>query len=121
MQLLILERNLNEGNGNPNKQKIKEITSEMRQHGSISKTNVYNWFQNRRARSKRRQQIVAPTNNAESEVKTNPQDFQFQHNSDMRPEHMCNESSDIGSSLYYNKITSYDDMLTSSCKYCLCY
>ncbi|CAG7879771.1 unnamed protein product, partial [Brassica rapa] len=34
---------------------IKDITEELRQHGQIAEQNVYNWFQNRRARSKRKQ------------------------------------------------------------------
>lgn len=84
-QLQILERIFDQGIGTPSKQKIKEITSELSQHGQISETNVYNWFQNRRARSKRKQQAT-PANNAESEVetevespndkKTKPEEFQ---------------------------------------------
>ncbi|KAI7734634.1 hypothetical protein M8C21_033875 [Ambrosia artemisiifolia] len=70
VQLQILERLFEQGNGTPSKQKIKEITSELSQHGQISETNVYNWFQNRRARSKRKQQVSAPNNNGESEVET---------------------------------------------------
>ncbi|KAE8707172.1 WUSCHEL-related homeobox 13 [Hibiscus syriacus] len=72
VQLQILERIFEEGSGTPSKQKIKEITSELSQHGQISETNVYNWFQNRRARSKRKQVVVAASSNnkngAESEV-----------------------------------------------------
>ncbi|KAJ3691354.1 hypothetical protein LUZ61_020518 [Rhynchospora tenuis] len=69
MQLQILERIFDQGNGTPSKQKIKEITVELSQHGQISETNVYNWFQNRRARSKRKQvATLLPNNNAESEV-----------------------------------------------------
>ncbi|KAL4376984.1 hypothetical protein GQ457_02G013100 [Hibiscus cannabinus] len=76
VQLQILERIFEEGTGTPSKQKIKEITSELSQHGQISETNVYNWFQNRRARSKRKQVVAASSNNnnnnnaAESEVET---------------------------------------------------
>lgn len=55
MQLQILENIFEQGTGTPTKQKIKEIASELSQHGQISETNVYNWFQNRRARSKRKQ------------------------------------------------------------------
>ncbi|XBJ06608.1 hypothetical protein VPH35_012245 [Triticum aestivum] len=48
MQLQILESIFDQGNGRPSKQKIKNITAELSQHGQTSETNVYNWFQNRR-------------------------------------------------------------------------
>lgn len=67
MQLQILENIFDQGNGTPSKQRIKEITAELSHHGQISETNVYNWFQNRRARSKRKQAASLP-NNAESEA-----------------------------------------------------
>ncbi|KAE8731913.1 WUSCHEL-related homeobox 13 [Hibiscus syriacus] len=72
LQLQILERIFHEGTGTPSKQKIKEISSELSQNGQISETNVYNWFQNRRARSKRKQVVAVSSNNnaAESEVET---------------------------------------------------
>ncbi|XP_058780832.1 WUSCHEL-related homeobox 8-like [Vicia villosa] len=69
LQLQILERIFDEGNGTPTKQKIKDIAVELGQHGQISETNVYNWFQNRRARSKRKQSVHA-TNQVEAEVET---------------------------------------------------
>ena len=69
VQLQILERIFDQGNGTPTKQKIKEITSQLGQHGHISETNVYNWFQNRRARSKRKHQNTTPPP-AESELDT---------------------------------------------------
>ncbi|CAK8569186.1 unnamed protein product [Lathyrus sativus] len=67
LQLQILERIFDEGNGTPSKQKIKDIATELGQHGQISETNVYNWFQNRRARSKRKQSVHA-TNQVEPEA-----------------------------------------------------
>ncbi|EFJ33044.1 hypothetical protein SELMODRAFT_404178 [Selaginella moellendorffii] len=79
-QLRILERLFKQGNGTPNRQRIKEITSELSQHGQISETNVYNWFQNRKARAKRKQRHNNATpsttttssqhKDAESEVET---------------------------------------------------
>nr|QEU57416.1 WUSCHEL-related homeobox 13b [Panax ginseng] len=108
VQLQILERIFEQGNGTPTKQKIKEITSELSQHGQISETNVYNWFQNRRARSKRKQQVSAP-NNAESEVetevespndnKTKSEDFQSQHDSVPRAEDLCFQNPEISSGM----------------------
>ncbi len=59
IQFQILERLFEQDNGTPNKQHLKEIADELRQHGQIAETNVYNWFQNRKARAKRRHQQVA--------------------------------------------------------------
>ncbi|EPS71020.1 hypothetical protein M569_03741 [Genlisea aurea] len=72
-QLQILEQMFDQGIGTPSKQKIKEITLELCQHGQISETNVYNWFQNRRARSKRKQQQVGVMNKDESDVESQNQ------------------------------------------------
>lgn len=110
VQLQILERIFDQGYGTPSKQKIKEITSDLSQHGQISETNVYNWFQNRRAQSKRKQ-LITTSNNAESEVatevespkdqKTKSENFLPQQNSASRPEDLCFQNPEIGSGLHF--------------------
>lgn len=109
VQLQILEQIFDQGNGTPSKQKIKEITSELSQHGQISETNVYNWFQNRRARSKRKQQVTA-TNNGESEVetevespndnkKTRPEELPSSHMAISRNEDDCYQTLVVSSAM----------------------
>ncbi|KAK9064976.1 hypothetical protein SSX86_016359 [Deinandra increscens subsp. villosa] len=97
VQLQILERLFEQGNGTPSKQKIKEITSDLSQHGQISETNVYNWFQNRRARSKRKQQVSAPNNNnGESEVETEVESPKPQQNSSSTADdNMCFQNPNV--------------------------
>ena len=54
-QLATLERNFQPNLGTPGKSKIRALLDEMSVYGPISEKNIYNWFQNRRARSKKRQ------------------------------------------------------------------
>ncbi|KAJ4964099.1 hypothetical protein NE237_024038 [Protea cynaroides] len=108
MQLQILEHIFDQGTGTPSKQKIKEIASELTQHGQISETNVYNWFQNRRARSKRKQ-LGPAANNAESEVETEvespkekkakSEDIHSHENPNTRAEDISFQSPEISSEL----------------------
>ncbi|XP_052202297.1 WUSCHEL-related homeobox 8-like isoform X2 [Diospyros lotus] len=110
MQLQILENIFDQGTGTPSKQKIKEITIELAQHGQISETNVYNWFQNRRARSKRKQ-LVGVSNNAESEAetemespkekKTKPESIQTHENAAQRAGNVYIQSPELSAEMHY--------------------
>jgi hypothetical protein len=72
VQLQSLERIFEAETGTPSKEKIKEITADLTKHGPISETSVYNWFQNRRARSKGKQQNnVNDEPGVETEVDSN--------------------------------------------------
>lgn len=108
VQLQILESIFEQGNGTPSKQRIKEITSELTQHGQISETNVYNWFQNRRARSKRKQ-VQPLANNAESdeaetdspkEKKAKAESIHPHENSAQRADDLCFQSTEISSEVH---------------------
>lgn len=136
VQLQILERIFEAGTGTPSKEKIKEITADLSQHGQISETNVYNWFQNRRARSKRKQQSVSQPSgaNAESEVETEVDSKDKKTKSGevvVQPtaENMCFQNPDVCPDLQYlspesdgglrstrgfDHVPSFDGMLSSS-------
>ncbi|PKA60098.1 WUSCHEL-related homeobox 8 [Apostasia shenzhenica] len=93
MQLQILEGLFEQGNGTPSKQKIKGITSELSKHGQVSEANVYNWFQNRRARTKRKQASQVQSNTeseTEAEVES-PNDVMKKPKLDKEGLHYSNE------------------------------
>ncbi|XVE94398.1 hypothetical protein REPUB_Repub02eG0005300 [Reevesia pubescens] len=115
LQLQILESIYDQGNGTPSKQKIKEITAELTQHGQISETNVYNWFQNRRARSKRKLQVsgsinAVPEADAEGlatkEKRTKPESLEFIDNSAQGFESFYFQNSDTGIDQLIGKVES---------------
>ncbi|CAN7133223.1 hypothetical protein BRARA_H01647 [Brassica rapa] len=102
MQLQILERLFDQDTGTPSKQKIKDLTEELSQHGQIAEQNICNWFQNRRARSKRKQHCgVGSSNNknGEGEVETETETLNEKRK---RPESLLvqtdgnNNNNDIG-------------------------
>lgn len=52
-QLHALKKIFKEVGGTPAKQRIREIAADLSKYGPISDSNVYNWFQNRKARAKK--------------------------------------------------------------------
>ncbi|MBA0804181.1 hypothetical protein Gohar_014328 [Gossypium harknessii] len=118
LQLQILENIYEQGTGTPSKQKIKEIASELAQHGQISETNVYNWFQNRRARSKRKFQVSTGSANAESEPdvstkekKTKPVGLDFIDNFSQGVESFYFQGSESGGYDPYNNLVEQFGLL----------
>ena len=49
-----MERVYNDSAGTPTRQAIREMAVSLEQYGPISYNNLYNWFQNRKARAKRK-------------------------------------------------------------------
>ncbi|KAL0423713.1 UNVERIFIED_CONTAM: WUSCHEL-related homeobox 8 [Sesamum radiatum] len=107
MQLQILERIFNQGTHSVGRPKVQELTAELLQHGQISETNVYNWFQNRRARSKRKQQAAANNGESETEMeaesaheKAKPDYLQTPHILSSRNEHLTFQNPQASSAIH---------------------
>ena len=56
-QIALLEAMYSEGMTSPKAHQIKQITSRLRMYGNIENRNVYYWFQNHKARIRRRQKL----------------------------------------------------------------
>ncbi|CAM8881971.1 unnamed protein product [Rhodiola kirilowii] len=124
-QLRILENIFDQGNGTPSKQKIKDITTELSHHGPVSETNVYNWFQNRRARAKRKQTVPAANNNDTSGSKEfdsskdkkakDEEDYQSHQISTSLNDDGCYKSSAMSSELHsFDPLSSKAETMFSS-------
>jgi hypothetical protein len=119
LQLHTLERIFDAETGTPSKETIKEITANLTKHGPISETNVYNWFQNRRARSRRKHQNLTPTSvNTDAEVETNVDSNDKNSKPDefvasQPAENLCHKNSQVSSGWQY-LTPELDDSLESS-------
>ncbi|KAH7351981.1 hypothetical protein KP509_19G023600 [Ceratopteris richardii] len=59
-QIQILESIFNSGTTTPSRDMIVDIAAQLRNYGNIGEANVFYWFQNRKARAKRKLQQPAP-------------------------------------------------------------
>lgn len=59
-QIQILESLFNSGTTTPSRDMIVDIAAQLRKYGTIAEANVFYWFQNRKARAKRKLQPPAP-------------------------------------------------------------
>lgn len=57
-QLLVLEELYRHGKRTPSAQQIQEITAMLRRFGKIEGKNVFYWFQNHKARDKRKRRKI---------------------------------------------------------------
>ncbi|XP_061369194.1 WUSCHEL-related homeobox 14-like [Gastrolobium bilobum] len=77
-QLQIMEKIFKQVTPNPDRKMINEITAELANHGNISEKNVCNWFQNKRARSKKKQPNAVIANNVNTNGRLTSGDSRYQ-------------------------------------------
>ncbi|KAE8724941.1 WUSCHEL-related homeobox 13 [Hibiscus syriacus] len=111
LQLQILENIYEQGTGTPGKQKIKEIAAELAQHGQISETNVYNWFQNRRARSKRKSKASSGSGNGEPGARTEDVGAKDQRTKPVSSDLVNNIANGVESFYFQNSDTGIDQLI----------
>ncbi|KAE8704237.1 WUSCHEL-related homeobox 8 [Hibiscus syriacus] len=111
LQLQILENIYEQGTGTTGKQKIKEIASELAQHGQISETNAYNWFQNRRARSKRKLQASSGSGNGEPEARSEDVGTKDQRTKPVSSDLVNNIANGVESFYFQNSDTGIDQLI----------
>ncbi|KAH7426474.1 hypothetical protein KP509_10G002900 [Ceratopteris richardii] len=114
-QLQILESVFETSVGTPSKQKIKEITMELGKHGPISETNVYNWFQNRKARAKRKQQhSMKDGEHCEMEMEEGTEMFRKDKRAAFDMLQKINRLGSIGRKSNFNESSSINSMFHGS-------
>ncbi|CAL5411342.1 unnamed protein product [Camellia sinensis] len=82
-QIRILESIFNSGMVNPPREEIRKIRTQLQEYGQVGDANVFYWFQNRKSRSKHKQQrhlqntkpntATAPSSSSSSSEKSSPQ------------------------------------------------
>jgi hypothetical protein len=88
-QIAILESIFHAGTTTPSREMIVDIAAQLRRFGSIAEANVFYWFQNRKARAKRKAALVS----------NNVQQLQQQHHHGLQapPPPRKNDDDDDGS------------------------
>ena len=79
-QLAILEKNFTVGLATPGKKKILQLVDELAKFGDITEKNIYNWFQNNKARRKPKEPKAGPAKDTGTKpkfIKNNVYDTNF--------------------------------------------
>ncbi|KAH9307802.1 hypothetical protein KI387_035713, partial [Taxus chinensis] len=84
-QIHVLQGVFDSGVTNPSPHEISRITTELQQFGQLRKSNVYYWFQNRKAKTKKKQRNLNPVNERPKATIQSP--------SSAMPQAVVNESS----------------------------